>query len=77
MVQSWFKSYWSERKQIMSRNDQQYSPNNLYYGVPQALISRPVLLTCMHSLYPISQGHHSAPRQLYGDDAQVHVIKLT
>ena len=69
---SWFKSYLTDRQQVVSVNGKQSKSFHLLYGVPQGSVLGPILFI----MYTQSLTHvinsHSLHHKLYADDTQLY-----
>lgn len=69
---SWFRSYLTDRFQIVSVNDIQSQPAKLSCGVPQGSVLGPVLFTLYTAPLANIINQHNINHHFYADDTQLH-----
>ena len=69
---SWFHSYLTDRKQVVTVNSQSSAPSVLKYGVPQGSVLGPVLFVLYTQPLSDIVHHHSLSHHSYSDDNQLY-----
>ena len=71
---SWFKSFLTDRRQVVRTGDTTSSPSILHFGIPQGSVLGPILFSLYTTpLSSVIAGHTDIQHHLYADDTQIYL----